>query len=218
MGTKSLWRGCLLAACCTLFTSAFAQDWAKSRLSESNRHQEWVEHKSGSRTVKSFVVYPEVKEKATVVILIHEIMGLSDWVMLLADQLAAEGFIVIAPDFLSGMAPNGGRTIDFPDAGSAREAVSGLSRAQVISDLDSAVSYATSIPAANGKVAVAGFCWGGTQAFNFATANEKIAASFVFYGSGTTDAAAIAKIKCPVYGSMVETTTGLMPRFQPAKN
>lgn len=179
---------------------ACAQDWAKKRLESSPRHQEWVELKHGKRTVKCFVVYPEVKGKATVVVLIHEIMGLTDWVQSVADQLAEHGYIAIAPDFLSGMAPNGGRTTDFEDVGKAREAISGLDPNQVTADLDSAVGYGKKLPSSNGKVAVAGFCWGGTQSFRYATNRKDLSAAFVFYGSGPTEPAAIAKIKAPVYG------------------
>jgi carboxymethylenebutenolidase len=179
---------------------AGAQDWAKKRLDESPRHQEWVEIKHGDRTLKSFVVYPEVDGKATVVVLIHEIMGLTDWVMSVADQLAEKGYIAIAPDFLSGMAPNGGRTTDFDDVGKAREAISSLSPSQITADLDAACGYGTKIPAANGKVAVAGFCWGGTQTFNFATHRTDLAAAFVFYGTGPTTADAVKDVNCTVYG------------------
>ena len=101
---------------------AGAQDWAKAKLEKSPRHQEWVAIKQGSRTVHSFVVFPEVKEKAPVVIVIHEIMGLSDWVQSVADDLAAAGYIAIAPDLLSGMGPGGGRTTAFEDVGKVREA------------------------------------------------------------------------------------------------
>lgn len=179
---------------------ASAQDWAKKRLEASPRHQEWVELKHGDRTVKCFVVYPERKDKATVVVLIHEIMGLTDWVQSVADQLAEQGYIAIAPDFLSGMAPGGGRTTDFEDASKAREAISGLKPEQVTADLDAAVDYGKKLPSANGKVAVAGFCWGGTQTFRYATNRADLAASCVFYGSGPTDPAALAKIGGPVYG------------------
>ena len=68
--------------------TAETQDWAKQRLAKSSRHQEWVKVKHGAREVSSFVVYPEVKNKATAVIVIHEIFGLSDWVQSLTDQLA----------------------------------------------------------------------------------------------------------------------------------
>lgn len=176
------------------------QDAARKRLDESPRHQEWVDLKSGDRTLKCFVVYPEKSEKTPVVVLIHEIMGLTDWVMSVADQLAEKGYIAIAPDFLSGMAPGGGRTTDFADLSRIREAISGLPPAQVTSDLNAACDYAKTIPSANGKVAVGGFCWGGTQTFRFATERADLAAGFVFYGSGPTDPAAIARITAPIYG------------------
>src|SRR5436309_2281726 len=87
---------------------ANAQEFAKARLEKSPRHGEWVNVKHGSRTVSSFVVYPEVKHKATAVVVIHEIFGMTDWVRGVADQLAEAGYIAIAPDLLSGMAPGGG--------------------------------------------------------------------------------------------------------------
>ncbi len=177
-----------------------AQDWAKKRLEDSPRHQEWVELKHGERTVKCFVVYPEKKDKATVVVLIHEIMGLTDWVQSVADQLAEHGYIAIAPDFLSGMAPGGGRTTDFPDVGKAREAISGLAPDQITADLNAACDYGKKLPSSNGKLAIAGFCWGGTQTFRFATNRDDLGAACVFYGSAPTDAAALGKIKSPVYG------------------
>lgn len=176
------------------------QDWPKKQVESSPRHQEWVSIKQGDREVKSFVVYPEVSEKAPAVIVIHEIYGLSDWIMSVADRLAAEGYIAIAPDLLSGMAPGGGRTKDFTDQSAIREAVTSLPASQVIADLDAAANYVKALPAANGKVAVAGFCWGGTQSFRFATNRHDLSAAFVFYGTGPTDAKAIETITCPVYG------------------
>ena len=95
-------------ACATPFASA--QDWAKLKLDKSPRHQEWVKVTYGGRTVDAFVVYPEVSHKAPVVVLIHEIFGLSDWARSMADDIAAMGYIVIAPDLLSGLGPNGGGT------------------------------------------------------------------------------------------------------------
>ncbi len=181
-------------------TGLRAQDWARERVNASPRHQEWVELKNGARKVKCFVVYPEKKGKATVVVLIHEIMGMTDWVMSVADQLAERGYIAVAPDLLSGMGPGGGRTDSFADVGKVREAISGLASAQVTGDLDAACNYGKKIPAANGKIAVAGFCWGGTQTFLFATAREDLSAAFPFYGTGPTDPVRVAHIKCPVYG------------------
>ncbi len=185
----------LLLAC-----FAPAQDWAKKRLESSPRHQEWVDVQHGSRTVKCFVVFPEVKEKAPVVVVIHEIMGLTDWVMSVADRLAEAGYIAIAPDLLSGMAPNGGRTPDFAGSGAAREAISALPPDQVTADLNAASDYGLKLPACNGKLAVGGFCWGGAQTFRFATNRADLSAAYVFYGTGPTDEAAIGRIKSPVYG------------------
>src|SRR5688572_1576636 len=91
-------------------SSAFAQDWATAKLEKSPRHHEWVKVKQGDREVHCFVVFPEVKDKAGAVVVIHENRGLTDWVRLVADQLAAAGYIAIAPDLLSGMAPGGGKT------------------------------------------------------------------------------------------------------------
>src|SRR5262249_13775 len=92
---------------------AFAQPWAKESLEKSPRHGEWVPIKHDNRVVQTFVVYPESKQKAPVVIVIHEIYGLSDWARSVADQLAAHGYIAVAPDLLSGFGPKGGGTGDF---------------------------------------------------------------------------------------------------------
>jgi carboxymethylenebutenolidase len=182
--------------------NAVEQDWAKQRVDKSPRHQEWVKVKNGERSVNSFVVYPQVKDKATAVVVIHEIFGLSDWVRSLTDQLAEAGYIAIAPDLLSGMGPNGGGSGDFPaaDRSGVTQAVMKLPPDQVTADLTAVADYVSKLPACNGKVAVGGFCWGGTQTFRFATNRASVKAAFVFYGTGPDGKDAIAKIKCPVYG------------------
>jgi carboxymethylenebutenolidase len=174
-----------------------AQDWAKTRLDASPRHHEYVPLKHGDRTVQAFVVYPEVKTKAPVVILIHEIFGLSDWAKEMADELAAQGFIVVAPDLLSGFGPNGGGSSEFPDQDAAVKAVSGLDPNVVTADLDAAADYGKHLPAGNGKIAVTGFCWGGGKSFAFATHRKDLSAAFVFYGTGPAD---VTTIIAPVYG------------------
>lgn len=179
---------------------AHAQDWAKGRLENSPRHLEWVKVKQGDREVSCFLAFPEVKEKATAVVVIHEIFGLTEWVRGVADQLAEAGFIAIAPDLLSGAAPGGGGTAELGGSDGARRAISALAPAQITADLQAVVDYVASLPASNGKVAVAGFCWGGSQTFRFATHSPKILAAFPFYGSGPEDAADITRIQCPVYG------------------
>src|SRR6266581_3582318 len=147
-----------------LFTVAFAclppsihaeevKDFGRERLNNSPRHGEWVDLKSGQRTIKAFVVYPERKDKAPVVLIIHEIFGLTDWVRGICDQLAENGVIAIAPDLLSGQT--------FSDIDGARKAISALAKEQIKADLDATSDYALKIPASNGALAVCGFCWGG---------------------------------------------------------
>jgi carboxymethylenebutenolidase len=177
---------------------ATAQDCARAQLQKSPRHQEWITVKHDGRSVETFVVYPESKEKRPVVLIIHEIFGMTDWVQDLADQVAAAGYIAVAPDLLSGMGPGGGRSSSFPE-GKTMEAVSKLSPDQVTADLNAAADYALKIPAANGKLFVGGFCWGGGQTFRFATNRGDLSAAFVFYGP-PPDKDAMARIKAPVYG------------------
>ncbi len=181
------------------FTTA-EQDWARARVDKSPRHQEWVKVKNGDRVVNSFIVYPEVKSKATAVVDIHEIMGLTDWVRSLTDQLAEAGYIAIAPDLLSGAGPSGGGTSEFADRGSVGQAIQKLPPDQVTADLNAVTDYVAKLPASNGKVAVGGFCYGGAQTFRFATNRPSLKAAFVFYGNGPDNPEAIARIKCPVYG------------------
>jgi carboxymethylenebutenolidase len=192
-------KNSIALAIALLFSLPFAsaQDWAKQTLEKSPRHSEWVQIKHDNRVVQAFVVYPEVKKKAPVIIVIHEIFGLSDWARSVGDKLAAEGYIAVVPDLLSGMGPNGGKSSDFPSVDAAREANSKLDNDQVTADLNAVADYAKKIPAANGKLAVAGFCWGGTQSFRFATNRKDLSGAFVFYGSGPKDVSAIT---APVYG------------------
>jgi carboxymethylenebutenolidase len=217
MKTSSL----LLVAASLLTTAAAqAQDWAKARLEKSPRHLEWIKIPQGARTVQSFIAFPEVQEKATAVIVIHEIFGLSDWARGVTDQLAEAGYIAIAPDLLSGSAPNGGGTAELGSDDAVRKAVSSLPPDQVTADLKAVAAYVAKLPACNGKVVVAGFCWGGTQSFRFATNQKDLKAALVFYGTGPTNEAEFAHIDCPVYGfyggndarvtATVEKTTVLM--------
>jgi carboxymethylenebutenolidase len=173
-----------------------AQEWTKDRLIKSPRHGEWVDIKSGARTIKAFVVYPERKDKAPVVLVIHEISGLTDWVRGICDQLAENGVIGIAPDLLSG------QTLSDPDA--ARKAISELPKEQIKSDLNATADYALKIPAGNGTLAVCGFCWGGGWTFGYASVNPKLKAAYSFYGVAVDNPADAAKISCPVYGFYAE--------------
>lgn len=180
--------------------TAPAQEWATARLNKSPRHLEWVKVKQGNREVNCFVAYPEVKDKAPAVIVIHEIFGLTDWVRGVADQLAEAGYVAIAPDLLSGTAPNGGGTAELGGNEGVRKAISSLPAAQITADLNAVADYVKGLPACNGKLVVAGFCWGGGQAFRYATDNKELKAAFVFYGPPPSKQEDLAKIQCPVYG------------------
>jgi carboxymethylenebutenolidase len=131
-------------------------------------------------------------------VIIHEIFGMTDWVQDLADQVAEAGYIAVAPDLLSGMGPNGGRSTDFAQ-GKANEAISHLNPDRITADLNAAADYGLKLPASSGRLFVGGFCWGGSQTFRFATNRPDLAAAFVFYGS-PPDKDAMARIKAPVYG------------------
>ncbi|MCA9794620.1 MAG: dienelactone hydrolase family protein [Candidatus Eremiobacteraeota bacterium] len=194
-------RNLILLLALLLPAQALAQDWAKSRLKKSPRHLEWVELKHGDRTLKAFVAYPERAEKAKVIVVIHEIFGLTDWARLMTDELAAAGYIAIAPDLLSGSGPNGGGTASLGGVDEARKAIRELPPDQITADLKAAVDYGLKLPAANGQVSVAGFCWGGTESFRFATNEKRLKAAYVFYGTGPDQVASIA---CPVYGFYAE--------------
>jgi carboxymethylenebutenolidase len=192
---------CAILALCS--SPAFAQDWAKAKLAESPRHREYVTIKHDGRAINTYVVYPEVSGKSPVVVLIHEIFGLSDWMKLQADELAAEGYIVLAPDLLSGLGPNGGGSEAIYASPGGQDAVIkavvGLDAAQVNADLDAVADYGKKLPSAGRKLAVAGFCWGGGKSFAFATHRKDLSAAFVFYGP-PPPAAEMTSITAPVYG------------------
>jgi carboxymethylenebutenolidase len=173
------------------------KDFGRDRLNSSPRHADWVDLKSGARTIKAFVVYPERKDKAPAVLVVSEIFGLTDWVRSLCDELAEGGVIAIAPDLHSGQ--------KFEDLDAARKATYGLPKEQVKADLDATADYAlTKIPSCNGSLAICGFCWGGGVTFQYATANPKLKAAYSFYGTAVDTADDAAKVACPVYGFYAE--------------
>ena len=191
---------CTIALLTLAVASASAQDWARERLNDSPRHHEWVTVEHDGRQVEAFLAFPEVEGKAPAIVVIHQNRGLNDWVRGVADQLAEAGFLAIAPDLLSGMGPDGGKTSDFPESDAAREAIYQLDADQVTADLRAVADYVAALPAANGTVVVGGFCWGGSQTFRFATNYPALSAAFVFYGRAPDDDAALARIQAPVYG------------------
>ncbi|HYU34406.1 MAG TPA: dienelactone hydrolase family protein [Thermoanaerobaculia bacterium] len=178
-----------------------SEQQAKAALDKSPRHGEYVDIKmpSGGAPIRTWIVYPERRDKAGVVILIHEIYGLSDWLRGVADQLAREGFIAVAPDLISGLGPNGGGT----ESAASRDDVVKLVRALTPEDATARLhvvrDYAAKLPAANGKIATLGFCWGGGRSFAYAAAQPDLAAAVVYYGV-SPEAADLARIKAPVLG------------------
>jgi carboxymethylenebutenolidase len=190
----------LLMAASFAAVTAPAQDWAKAKLEKSPRHGEWVKIKHGDREVNCFITYPEVKDKATAVIAIHEIFGLTDWARGVTDELAEAGYIAIAPDLLSGSGTNGGTEELIKSGGNVGKAIQALPPDQITADLNAIAGYVAKLPACNGKVVVAGFCWGGGQSFRFASNNKDLKAAFVFYGTPPGKEEELARINCPVYG------------------
>jgi carboxymethylenebutenolidase len=178
------------------------------RLKRSPRHGEWVDIKMPSGpALKSFVVYPERTDKAPVVLVIHDIFGMGDWARAVGDSLAKEGFIAIVPDLLSGKGPNGGGTEELGQG--VGQAIRTLTPDDVNVRLNAAMAYGKSLPAASGKTAVIGFCWGGSGSFNYAVAQPDLSAAVVYYGTApaknvdgkqVVDADLLAKIKAPVVG------------------
>ncbi|HUF18173.1 MAG TPA: dienelactone hydrolase family protein [Thermoanaerobaculia bacterium] len=175
-------------------------DPAAARLEATPRHVEWIQIDRGDRTLVAYVTWPEVSEKAPAVLLIHENRGLTEFEHSVADQLSENGFIVIAPDMLSGMAPGGGRASDFPSLDAAREAIGKLPREQVMADLNAAADYVLALPASNGTLSVAGYCWGGARTWEFANRRAGLDAAYPFYGTGPQEASSVAGITAPVHG------------------
>ena len=142
------------------------EDTAPERLNTSPRHGEWVDITlPGSDVpISTWVVYPEVSGPAPIVLVIHEIYGLTDWIRGVADQFAAEGFIAVAPDLLSGMGPNGGGTASLGERDNVVATIRTLEVDERTRRLNAVRTYALAIPAGNGRLGSVGFCWGGGQA------------------------------------------------------
>ncbi len=203
-------------------SSHSAQEWARKAVDKSPRRREWVTVKHDGRVVESMVAYPQSPGKVPAMVVIHEIFGMTDWVEEVTDEFAEAGYIAIAPDLLSGMAPNGGRTKDFPASTTGGmgspvgQAIRKLPPDQITADLNAVADYCKNLPACNGKVCVVGFSWGGGECFRFATNHKDLAAAFVFYGTGPA-ADAMPAIQAPVYGFYAGTDArinGTIPQTQ----
>jgi carboxymethylenebutenolidase len=174
---------------------------AKGALEKSPRHGEYVDVKlpGGGTPIRTWVSYPERKDKAGVVIVIHEIFGLSDWIRGVADQLAREGFIAVAPDLITGMGPGGGGTESVTSRDDVVKLVRGLTPEETTARLNAVHDWAVKLPAANGKSATIGFCWGGARSFAYAAAQPALDAAVVYYGA-SPEAAMLSQVKAPVLG------------------
>jgi carboxymethylenebutenolidase len=179
---------------------------------ELRHHRNYVTLTHDSRSIHTLVDVPaKAQNKASVVVLVHEVYGLSDWATEMADDLADKGFIVIAPDFLSGHGPHGGGFSDFPSEGDRVSAVQNLDHEGVIADLDAAIDYGKKLPGANGNIAVVGFSWGGWKSFAFATRRKDLSAVFVFYGTGPADVTTITAPVYGFYGAKDQAVSGTVP-------
>ncbi|MDF1505937.1 dienelactone hydrolase family protein [Roseisolibacter sp. H3M3-2] len=175
---------------------------ARARLERSPRHGEWaMVRTSAGDSVRAWVVYPERATKAPVVLVVHEIFGLSPWIRAVADQLAAEGFIAIAPDLLTGKGVGG--TADSADAQAAVAAVRQLQASEVQARLLAVAQYGMGLPAATQKYGIVGFCWGGTAAFQHAAFSPTLSAAVPYYG-GVNASFDLTKAKAAVFANYGE--------------
>ena len=170
---------------------------ARARLESSPRHGEWVTYRSGSDSVRAWLVYPQRKDNAPVVVVIHEIYGLTPWVRAVADQLAEAGYIAIAPDLLT--MKNLPNAMDSVPASLATAAISTLNKDDVQRYIDATAAYAMALPSAQKKYGIVGFCWGGGVSFQHAVHSPSLAASVVYYGI-SPNSASLASINAPVLG------------------
>lgn len=170
---------------------------ARARLASSPRHGEWVMIPSGTDSVRAWIVYPERSTKAPVVVVVHEIYGLSPWVRAVADQLAADGFIAIAPDLLT--SKNLPNPTDSVPADLATAAIRTLDPADVHRQISATAEYAMALPSAVRRYGIVGYCWGGGVSFEHAVRSPTLGAAVVYYGV-SPGSASLSSVKAPVLG------------------
>ena len=174
------------------------EEGAVARLDSSPRHGEWVTYDAGDGDmVRAWVTYPERSGPAPVVVVIHEIYGLTDWIRGVADQLSRDGFIAVAPDLLDGHGPNGGGS-DSMDRQEVVATIRTLDRMDVNRRLKAAANFGTGLPSATDRVGVVGYCWGGSSSFLFAVDDSELDAAVVYYGSSPE--AGFESIGAPILG------------------
>lgn len=171
---------------------------AVARLDASPRHGQYVMIPTAAGdSVRAWIVYPERSTRAPVVVVVHEIFGMSNWIRAVTDQLAAAGFIAVAPDFLTGQHLPGAPDSVSVQAGVA--AVSKLDMNDVQRQIDAVASYAMALPSALPKYGIVGFCWGGGVSFMHAVHSPTLGASVVYYGT-SPKTELLSAVKAPVLG------------------
>jgi carboxymethylenebutenolidase len=172
---------------------------AAARVSSSPRRNEWAMIRTGpSDSVVAWIVYPQQTAKAPVVIVIHEIFGLSTWIRGVADQLAADGFVAIAPDLLTMKRAGGDLRSELP-GDSARKLIATLDRNDAQRYLDAVAKYGMALPAATQKYGVVGYCWGGATSFAHAVHASALGAAVVYYGT-SPPTNQLTSVRAPVLG------------------
>lgn len=193
-----------------------AADGAVAALDASPRHGEWLMVRlPGGDSVRSWVVYPERSDPAPVVVVIHEIYGLTHWVRAVTDQAAAEGFIAVAPDLLTMHAVPEDDTGD-PERQAAVAAIRTLDQDRVHAQIRAVAEHAMALPSARPLYGITGFCWGGSAAFEHATRHDDITGAVVYYGSSPSEEG-LARVRVPVmghYGSDDERVNATIPRAE----
>ena len=203
-------RYCFFIFLGMLYTTVYSQEKnimppgeenALTILNASPRHGEWIDipYEGSAVPIRTWIVYPERKDKAPVIIIIHEIFGATDWIRSVADQLAKDGYIALAPDYISGFGPNGGGTESISNRDSVVRLIRSLSAEETNKRTDAVFKYAMNIPSANGKIATVGFCWGGGRSFGYACVQPKVKAAIVYYGT-SPEMKELASLGAPVLG------------------
>lgn len=213
----------LLTAICVTVTNGGvstlppSEETARLVLENSPRHGEYVDipFPGHEYTITTWVVYPERLTRAPIVIVIHEIFGLTDWIRAIADNLAQEGYLTLAPDFLSGLGPNSGDTKSFESRDDVVRAIRTLTPQDVAERLNAVRSFALDIPAGRESIATIGFCWGGAMSFYYATQQPELHAAVVFYGT-SPDTELLQNINSPVLGLYGEDDARVNVTIEPA--
>lgn len=139
--------------------------------------------------MKGYLVQPKnASGKLGAVIVIHENRGLNPHIRDVARRMALEGFVALAPDFLS---PQGG-TPENEDK--ARDMFSKLDAATTVANGEATVVYLSKLEATNGNVGAIGFCWGGGVVNNLAVKSPELKAGVAYYGA-QPPASEVANIK-----------------------